>query len=95
MAYEDKTARTPARFHSLQLEGREKLTLSGVEDVAGFDENLVVLTTSLGELSIRGKQLHIERIDLDSGALELRGQVQEMSYEETARSGGLLARLFG
>jgi sporulation protein YabP len=66
-----------------------------VEDVAGFDENLVVLTTSQGELSIRGKQLRIERIDLDSGALELRGQVQELSYEETARGGGLWARLFG
>ncbi len=93
MANEEKT-RAPARFHSLQLEGREKLSLSGVEDVSGFDESLVVLSTSLGELYIRGKELRIERIDLDSGSLELRGHVQELSYEEPTR-GGFLARLFG
>lgn len=94
MAYED-TARLPAKHHSLSLEGREKLSLSGVEDVSGFDENLVVLTTAQGELSVRGQSLHIERIDLESGTLELRGHIQELSYEEPARTGGFLARLFG
>ncbi len=94
MAYED-TARLPAKRHSLNLEGREKLSLSGVEDVSGFDESLIVLTTAQGELSVRGQSLHIERIDLDCGALEVRGHIQELSYEEPARSGGFLSRLFG
>ncbi len=94
MAYEEST-RVPAKIHSLQLEGREKLSLNGVEDVSGFDESLVVLSTAQGELSIRGEQLHIERIDLQSGTLEVRGHIRELSYEEPARSGGLWARLFG
>ena len=94
MAYEEAN-RAPAKLHSLQLEGRKKLTLSGVEDVTGFDENLIVLTTVQGELSIRGQELHIERIDLESGALEVRGLVQELSYEEPSRTGGLWSRLFG
>ncbi len=94
MAYEEST-RVPAKIHSLQLEGREKLSLNGVEDVSGFDESLVVLSTAQGELSIRGEQLHIERIDLQSGTLEVRGHIQELSYEEPARSGGLWSRLFG
>ena len=94
MAYEE-SARVPAKLHSLQLEGREKLVLSGVEDVTGFDETLVVLTTAQGDLSVRGQGLHIERIDLELGALELRGHIQELSYEEPARSGGLWSRLFG
>ena len=92
MPYEEK-AQVPARLHSLTLEGRERLSLSGVEDVSGFDENQIVLTTAQGELSIRGQELHIERIDLEAGALELRGRIQELSYGEPAR-GGLLARLF-
>ena len=62
MSYEEKP-RPPARFHSLKLEGREKLEVCGVDDVSGFDESLVLLTTDLGELCIRGQQLHIERID--------------------------------
>lgn len=94
MAYEEST-RVPARVHSLQMEGREKLNLSGVEDVSGFDEGLIVLSTGQGELSIRGDELHIERIDLQSGTLEVRGHIRELSYEEPARSGGLWARLFG
>ena len=94
MAYEESTG-VPARVHSLQMEGREKLSLSGVEDVSGFDENLIVLSTGQGALSIRGTELHIERIDLPSGALEVRGHIQELSYEEPAHSGGLWSRLFG
>ena len=94
MAYEEST-RVPAKVHNLQMEGREKLVLSGVEDVSGFDENLIVLSTGQGDLSIRGTQLHIERIDLPSGALEVRGHIQELSYEEPARSGGIWSRLFG
>ena len=93
MAYEEK-APVPAKRHSLQLEGREKLSLGGVEDVTGFDESLIVLRTGVGELSIRGQELHIERIDLESGMLEVRGHIQELSYEEPPR-GGWLSRLFG
>ncbi len=84
----------PARLHGLRLEGREKLSVIGVTDVSGFDENTVLLQTELGELCIRGEELHVERIDLESGALELHGHVQELSYDEPAR-GGLLSRLFG
>lgn len=84
---------SPARLHGLQLEGRERLRVLGVEDVSGFDEGTVLLETGLGELCIRGEELHIERIDLESGALELRGRIRELSYDEPAR-GGLLARLF-
>ena len=77
------------------MENREKLSLGGVEDVSGFDENLIVLTTSQGDLTIRGEQLHIDRIDLEAGQLEVRGHIQELSYGEPLRSGSLWSRLFG
>jgi len=94
MPYEEKR-NMPVKYHSLSLEGREKLSISGVEDVSGFDETLVVLSTAQGDLSIRGSQLHIERIDLEAGQLEVRGHVQELSYDEPNRSGSLWSRLFG
>ena len=93
MAYEEN-ARVPAKLHSLQLEGREKLSLSGVEDVTGFDESLIVLSTAQGELSIRGEQLHIGRIDLDAGELEVCGSIRELSYSEAGPARSLWARLF-
>ena len=91
----EKTGAVPARFHSLHLEGREKLSLTGVEDVTGFDENLIVLSTGQGDLVIRGQGLHVDRIDLEQGELLLRGHVQELSYDEPAGSRSLWARLFG
>ena len=94
MAY-DQLPQSAAKSHSLELERREKLSLSGVEDVMGFDENMVVLQTGLGRLTVRGERLHIGMIDLDSGRLELSGKVQELSYDETVERGSLWQRLFG
>ena len=93
MAYDE--VNVPALAHRLSLEGRGRLLIEGVEDVSGFDETLVLLTTSQGDLSIRGQQLHIERIDLDAGHLELKGHVQELSYDEPSQSSSLWSRLFG
>ena len=89
----EEMLQVPALPHGLRLEGRERLSITGVQDVSGFDESTVLLETGLGELCIRGEGLHIERIDLNTGALELRGKIRELSYGEPAR-GGLLSRLF-
>lgn len=94
MSYEQSRSEVQ-RSHTLSMENRDKLSLTGVEDVSGFDESLVVLTTSMGELTVRGEGLHIERIDLDSGQLEVRGKVQELSYDEHAPKSTLWSRLFG
>ena len=58
--------------HNLILEERGSLTVTGVEDIDSFDDQTVVIYTGLGELTVRGNQLHIERIDLQAGELELQ-----------------------
>ncbi|MEE0210845.1 MAG: sporulation protein YabP [Negativibacillus sp.] len=81
--------------HNLILEERGSLTVTGVEDVDSFDEQTVVVYTGLGELTVRGNQLHIERIDLQAGELELQGQVDSMTYtDQPAARGGFFARIF-
>ena len=94
MAYDTRESTQP-KSHLLSLQGREKLSLTGVEDVSGFDESLIILSTVQGDLSIRGQGLHIERIDLDAGQLELHGQIRELSYDEPTATGSLWSRLFG
>ena len=93
MPYEE--SRTTDKPHSLSIENRERMSLSGVEDVSGFDENTVILTTSLGALTIRGDGLHIGRIDLELGQLEVQGRVGELSYDEPVQRESLWTRLFG
>jgi len=79
-----------ALSHRLELEGRERLTISGVEDVERFDE------TSAGILSVTGEELHIGQLSLEGGELHVDGRIDAISYEEPVQPrGNLLHRLFG
>ena len=55
--------------HHILLEGREQLTVSGVEEVESFDENTIVMLTVKGTLVVRGEDLHIEKLSLDGGEI--------------------------
>ena len=95
MSY-DMTDGGVAAYHRLQLEGREKLSVSGVEDVVRFDENCIVTATSAGTLIITGEELHIGKLSLDGGEMQVDGRIDAVTYEDTeVRQGSFLSRLFG
>ena len=54
-------------YHRVELEGRDKLTVSGVEDVERFDEGCIVMATCEGTLIVTGEGLHIGKLSLDGG----------------------------
>lgn len=82
--------------HALTLTGRQMLALSGVTDVSAFDENTIAMDTSMGTLTVRGENLHVEKLTLDQGELTLTGEIQSLEYDDTAsQRGGLFSRLFG
>ena len=85
----------PAAVHRLQLEGREKLTVAGVEDVERFDDQCIVLRTGAGTLVVSGEGLHIGKLSLDGGELHVDGRIDGVNYEEEQPSrSGLFSRLF-
>lgn len=82
--------------HTVVMEGRRKLHLTGVSDVQSFDEELITLETTEGILAVRGEELHVERLSLENGELAVTGKVQMLEYEEGAPAkGGFFARVFG
>ena len=81
--------------HSLTLDGREKLTMSGVTEVMRFDDSAVVLQTELGILTVLGQGLRLNTLSTDGGQMAVTGQVTALSYEEPRSSGGWLRRLLG
>ena len=84
-----------SRPHNVILEGRRRMTLSGITDVDSFDEQLVVLYCDTGQIAIRGEQLHISRIDVESGNLSLEGEIDSLEYtDNVAVRGSIWARLF-
>jgi sporulation protein YabP len=94
MAYEEKY-KTVELPHNVIIEGRKKLSVSGVDDVESFDENEVIMSTAQGILFIRGSSLRIEKLSLDSGDVVLEGVIDKLEYEDDVKaSGGLFSRLF-
>ena len=63
----------PAAVHRLQLEGREKLTVAGVEDVERFDDQCIVLRTGAGTLVVSGEGLHIDALTYEDAPEERGG----------------------
>lgn len=80
--------------HKLTLSERKTLTMTGATEVVSVDENAVVLKTSLGTLTIHGKQLQLKNLSLDGGQVAVDGVISALIYEEPRPAGGL-RRLFG
>ncbi len=80
--------------HGLTLENRKLLSLSGVTDIESFDESQILLYTQLGELVIKGRDLHVNELSVDSGRLTVEGDIWSLSYGEKDRRGktGLIKR---
>ena len=73
--------------HKLQLNERTSLTMTGVTEVVSFDENTVVLQTSLGLLVIQGQQLQLKNLTLEGGQVAVEGSIRALSYEEPRQTG--------
>ena len=94
MAYEEK-GRAAVR-HNVILDGRQALSVSGVEDMESFDETGVVMRTSAGTLVVRGGGLRVDKLSIDGGELNIEGRVDLMQYTDEKRTGGSFwSRLFG
>ena len=80
--------------HSVILENRKAFTATGVSNVDSFDEQTIVAYTDLGELTVRGRNLSISRLNIETGELTLAGDVSSLTYSESKPEGGFLSRLF-
>ena len=70
------------RAHKVTMEGRRSGTVTGVSDVLSFDVGEVVLQTEDGLLMIKGEELHVSRLTLEKGEVEVDGLVQSMIYSD-------------
>lgn len=78
--------------HKLTLNRREQLTVSGVDEVIGFDENTVILHTELGALHIYGQQLQLKELSVESGQMAVTGQISALVYEQPRSRRGWFGR---
>jgi len=82
---------------NIVLENREKLNITGVLDVLSFDDQIVILETELGLLTVKGENLRINKLSLDSSEVIIDGEINQLSYSEKdniEKSGGFLNKIF-
>ena len=80
------------------MQNRSALSITGIRDVVSFDENQVILDTDMGILTMKGKELHVSRLNLEKGEVDVDGSVDSLIYssnEAYHKSGeSLFSRLF-
>ena len=88
--------RKEALQHRIVWTDRKRGNITGVTDVGSFDETTVILETDQGILTLKGKGLHIGKLSLEQGEVELDGVIESMVYtvSRPAKMGSVLKRLF-
>jgi sporulation protein YabP len=75
-----RPSRPETVHHQILLVGRRVLTIDGVKQVDSFDDDTILLNTHLGTLTIRGKNLRIQQLDVESGRFAAEGDVDALQY---------------
>ena len=83
-------------IQNLILENRNKLSISGVNDVLSFDDQVVIIETELGLLTVKGENLKINKLSIDTSEVIVEGEINSLSYSEhqMKTEGGLFAKIF-
>jgi len=89
---------TAGRMHKISITNRRTCTVNGVNDVLSFDLREIVLETEQGMLMIRGNELHVNRLTLEKGEVDIEGRIDSMAYSEVTdfhkAGASILGRLF-
>ncbi len=83
---------TEAKKHTLEMIDRKTLTVSGIDDVISFDEGCIVLSGVCGIMSVDGTELRIIGLALDTGCVEISGNINGIIYPENSKSGGFFRK---
>ncbi|MCI8495829.1 MAG: sporulation protein YabP [Lachnospiraceae bacterium] len=84
--------------HKIMISNRKSGVLNGVIDVLSFDVGEILLETELGMLMIKGNDLHVNRLTLEKGEIDIEGKIDSLTYSDVKSSAkqneSFLGRLF-
>ena len=86
---------TNKRAQKLMLNNRNVCMVSGVSDVLSFDLAEILLETDQGMLMIKGNNLHVNRLSLEKGEVDVEGQIDSLTYSELSGMGQKGESFFG
>lgn len=85
-------------FQNLVLENREKLNVTGILDILSFDDQIIIVETELGLLTIKGEDLKINKLNIETSDLIVEGIINSLVYsgnsESPKKGGSILNKIF-
>lgn len=84
-------------MQNIVLENREKLNITGINDILSFDDQVVILATDLGMLTIKGVELKINKLNIDENEVRIEGNIISLNYSQEnfeKRSENFLSKIF-
>ena len=97
MNIEERKAVTNSVIQNIILENRSKLSISGVLDVLSFDDQVVILETDLGLLTVKGENLRINKLSIDTSEVIVEGDISGLTYSDkdmNKNSSSILGKIF-
>ena len=73
-------------FQNIVLENREKLNITGILDVFSFDDQIIIVETELGLLTIKGVDLKINKLSIDTSDFVVDGKINSLTYSDSDTS---------
>ena len=84
-------------IQNIVLENRETLSISGVLDVLSFDDQIIIVETELGLLTIKGEDLRINKLSIDTSETIVNGNIMQIAYSENTvdkKGEGIFSKIF-
>lgn len=85
-------------FQNIVLENREKLSITGILDVFSFDDQIIIIETELGILTIKGENLKINKLSLDTSDFTVDGKISSLAYSDSEtnikKNKNILSKIF-
>ena len=97
MNIEERKSLNTTVIQNLVLENREKLSISGVLDVLSFDDQVVIVETELGLLNVKGENLRINKLSIDTSEVVVEGEIYSLNYSDKnpdKKASSLLGKIF-
>ena len=97
MTIEERKSITTGVIQKLILENRGKLSISGVLDVLSFDDQVVIVETELGLLTVKGENIRINKLSIDTSEVIVEGDIASLTYSDKnaeKTKGSIMSKIF-
>ena len=97
MTVDERKTMNTGVIQNLILENRGKLSISGVLDVLSFDDQVVIVETELGLLTVKGENIRINKLSIDTSEVIVEGNISYLAYSDKdmeKTKGNFISKIF-